>query len=146
MKKFLSLLLCAAMLLSVCSSALAASPIRWLTPGDTAAEVIEDDDRVIAAINEKLGIELNVEYVPEGSTEKVNVAMASGDFPDIVTGAYGTTATQSWIENGMVISLNPYMDKYPNLKAWLETYSWSAVDGQYYGLPFITQYNILPAT
>jgi len=142
MKKFLSLLLCVAMLLSVSSAALAASPIRWLTTGDTAAEVIEDDDRIIAAINEKFDIELNVEYVPEGSTEKVNVAMASGDFPDIVTGAYGTTATQSWIENGMVISLNQYMDKYPNLKAWLEEYSWSAVDGQYYGLPFITQYNV----
>ncbi len=145
MKKFLSLLLCLTMVLSLSSTALAASPIRWLTTGDTAAEVIEDDDRIIAAINEKFGIELNVEYVPEGSTEKVNVAMASGDFPDIVTGAYGTTATQSWIENGMVISLNPYLDKYPNLKAWLETYSWSAIDGQYYGLPFITQYNVANA-
>jgi len=145
MKKFLSLLLSVALLLSVCSSALAASPIRWLTTGDTAAEVIEDDDRIVAAINEKFDIELNVEYVPEGSTEKVNVAMASGDFPDIVTGAYGTTATQSWIENGMVISLNPYMDKYPHLKAWLEEYSWSAIDGQYYGMPFITQYSVANA-
>lgn len=26
-----------------------------------------------------------MEIVPEGSTEKVNVAMASGDFPDVVT-------------------------------------------------------------
>lgn len=142
MKKFLSFLLCAALLLSVCSSALAASPIRWLTTGDTAAEVVKEDDRVVARINEKFDINLNVEYVPEGSTEKVNVAMASGDFPDIVTGAYGTTATQSWIENGMVISLNPYIDKYPALKAWLEEYAWSAVDGQYYGLPFITQYSV----
>ena len=142
MKKFLALILSAALLLSVCSSALAASPIRWLTPGDTAAEVIKDGDRIIAFINEKLDIELNVEYVPEGSTEKVNIAMASGDFPDIVTGDYGTTATQGWIENGMVISLNQYMDKYPNLKAWLENYSWSAVNGEYYGLPFITQYNV----
>lgn len=142
MKKFLSLLLLVLLVLGIGSSALAESPIRWLTTGDTAAEVIEDDDRIIAYINEKFGIDLNVEYVPEGSTEKVNVAMASGDFPDIVTGAYGTTATQSWIENGMVISLNQYLDDYPNLKAWLEEYSWSAVDGEYYGLPFITQYSV----
>lgn len=145
MKKFLSLLLAMVLVLSVCSSALAAAPIRWLTTGDTAAEVIEDDDRIIAAINEKFDIDLNVEYVPEGSTEKVNVAMASGDFPEIVTGAYGTSATQSWIENEMVIALNPYMEKYPNLKAWLEEYSWSAIDGQYYGLPFITQYSVANA-
>lgn len=145
MKKFLSLLLSVALLVGACGSALAASPIRWLTTGDTAAKAIESGDRIVAAINEKFDIELNAEYVPEGSTEKVNVAMASGDFPDIVTGAYGTTATQSWIENGMVIALNDYMDSYPNLKAWLEQYSWSAVDGKYYGLPFITQYNVANA-
>ena len=145
MKKFLSLLLSVALVVGVCGSALAASPIRWLTTGDTAAKVIESGDRIVAAIDEKFDIDLNVEYVPEGSVEKVNVAMASGDFPDIVTGAYGTTATQSWIENGMVIPLNDYMDNYPNLKAWLEEYSWSAVDGKYYGLPFITQYSVANA-
>ncbi len=140
MKKLFVLILAMALLVSTCTSALAASPIRWLTPGDTAAETIKDGDRIIAAINEKFDIDFTLERVPEGSVEKVNVAMASGDFPDIVTGAYGTTATQSWIENGMVISLNPYLDKYPNLKAWLDDYAWSAVDGQFYGLPFITQY------
>lgn len=142
MKKFLPLLLCVALLASVACPALAAEPVRWLTTGDTAAEVIEENDRIIALINEKFGIDLNVEYVPEGSTEKVNVAMASSDFPDIVTGAYGTTATQSWIENGMVIAIDPYLDQFPNLKAWLDGYAWSAVDGHYYGLPFITQYSV----
>lgn len=56
-------------------------PIRWLTTGDAAAEAIQDNDRIIEAINEKLGIDLTVEIVPEANTEKVNVAMASGDFP-----------------------------------------------------------------
>ena len=62
-------------------------PIRWLTTGDTAAEVIEDGDRIIEEINNRLGIDLTVEIVPEGNTEKVNVAMASGDFPE--TGSSG---------------------------------------------------------
>lgn len=70
-------------------------PIRWLTTGDAAAEAIQDNDRIIEAINEKLGIDLTVEIVPEANTEKVNVAMASGDFPDVVTGAYGTSANAS---------------------------------------------------
>lgn len=117
-----------------------AVPIRWLTTGDAAAKAIKADDRIIAAINEKLGIDLTVEIVPEANTEKVNVAMASGDFPDVVTGAYGTSATQQWIDDGMVISLSQYLESMPNIKKWLDEYQWSAIDGEYYGLPFITQY------
>lgn len=109
-------------------------PIRWLTTGDAAAEAIQDNDRIIEAINEKLGIDLTVEIVPEANTEKVNVAMASGDFPDVVTGAYGTSATQQWIDDGMVIPLNDYMDSFPSMKAWLENYEWSAQNGKYYGM------------
>ena len=141
MKKIVSLLLCLALLLGCCGGLAAGAPITWLTPGDTAAEVIEDDDRIVAAINEKLGIELTVQYVPEGNVEKVNVAMASGDMPDIVTGSYGSSATNSWIENGMLVSLNEYAESLPNLASWLETYTWSAEDGVYYGMPFITQYS-----
>ena len=110
--------------------------------GDAAAEAIQDNDRIIEAINEKLGIDLTVEIVPEANTEKVNVAMASGDFPDVVTGAYGTSATQQWIDDGMVIPLNDYMDSFPSMKAWLENYEWSAQNGKYYGMPFITQYSV----
>ena len=115
-------------------------PIRWLTTGDSAAKVIENGDRIIEEINNRLGIDLTVEIVPEGNTEKVNVAMASGNFSDVVTGAYGTSATQQWIDDGMVISLNHYMDSNSNIAAWLEDYEWSAQDENYYGLPFITQY------
>ena len=139
MKKLLVLVLCLTLL---GTSALAATPITWLTTGDAAAKPIEEGDRIIAAINEKFDIDLNVEYVPEGSVEKVNVQMASGDLPDIVTGAFGTSATQSWIENGMVIPLNDYLDDYPNLAAWLKEYTWTAIDGQYYGIPFISQYSV----
>lgn len=117
-------------------------PIRWLTTGDQGAPAIGKDDRIIEAINEKFGIDLTVEIVPEGNVEKVNVAMASGDFPDIVTGSYGTSATQSWIDNGMVLPLNTYFETMPNMKRWLEEdYAWTAKDGEYYGIPFITQYN-----
>lgn len=116
-------------------------PLKWLTTGDAAAEVIKEDDRIVEEINNRLGIDLTVEIVPEGSTEKVNVAMASGDFPDVVTGAFGTSATQQWIDDGMVIALNDYMDANPDMKAWLEEYEWSATEGNYYGVPFITQYN-----
>ncbi len=140
-KKIFALILSLCLLLGAVGAMAAGDPIRWLTTGDAGAKPIIMNDRIMTYLNEKFGIELNVQYVPEGNVEKVNVAMASGDFPDIVTGSYGTSATQSWIDNGMLIPLNDYMDKYPNLKARLETYAWSAVDGKYYGVPFITQYN-----
>ena len=117
-------------------------PITWLTTGDSAAEPIEDGDRIIAEINSRLGIELSVTIVPEGNVEKVNVAMASGEYPDVVTGSYGISATQGWIDNGMVIELNQFFDDNPDMKAWIEEdYPWSGTDGKYYGVPFITQYN-----
>lgn len=141
MKKGLSLFLVMALMLSICTCAMAATPIEWLTTGDAAAKAIEPGDRIIQAIDEKLDIDLDVQYVPEGNVEKVNVAMASGDFPDIVTGTYGDAATLSWINYGMVIPLNDYLDEFPNIKAWLADYEWTAIDGKYYGIPFIEQYH-----
>ncbi|MDL2234041.1 extracellular solute-binding protein, partial [Ruminococcaceae bacterium OttesenSCG-928-L11] len=119
----------------------AIAPIKWLTTGDTGAKPMASGDRVVAQINEQLGIELTVQIVPEGNVEKVNVAMASGDFPDVVTGQYGNSATQQWIDNEMVIDLSPYFAENPSLRDRVEgTYSWTAIDGKYYGVPFITQY------
>ena len=163
-KKLLALFLCAAMAASAvaCSSpsggtastgggsasaardggGASGGPVHtgWPTPRGNTAMPIQEGDRIIAAINEKLGIDLDAQIVPEGNTEKVNVAMASGDFPDVVTGSYGTSATQGWIDNGMVIEIGPYFDSCPNIKNWIETdYPWSGTDGKYYGVPFITQ-------
>lgn len=115
--------------------------IKWLTTGDQAAPAIKPGDRIIQAIDDKLGIDLQVEIVPESNVEKVNVAMASGDFPDIVTGAYGTSATQQWIDSSMVIPMNHYMETQPAIMEYMKPYDWTAIDGKYYGLPFITQMN-----
>ena len=116
--------------------------IKWLTTGDGSAKAINSDDRIVAEIEDRLGINLEIVIAPENNTEKINVQMASGDFPDVVTGAYGTAATQQWIDNGMVIPLNDYFSSNPDMKAWCENdYAWTAADGQYYGVPFITQYN-----
>ena len=120
-----------------------AAPLRWLCVGDSGARPMVSNDRIISGINEKLGILLNVEIVPQASYERINLAMASGDFPDIVTGEYGAAATQSWIDNGVIIALNPYFNTYANIKNWLQNdYPWDTdIKGDFYGIPFITQYN-----
>ncbi len=116
------------------------APIEWLTTGDAGAAPMVENDRIVAEINEKFGIDLSVTIVPEGSVEKVNVAMATGDFPDIVTGSYGTAATQQWIDDGVLLDIGTYRETMPNIDAWLSNYEWTAVDGKYYGIPFITQF------
>ena len=146
--RIIGLLLTLVMLLSACGTtakeekkAEERPTLRWLTTGDSAAKPIEENDRIIQAIEDKLGIDLVVEVVPEGSVEKVNVAMASGTLPDIVTGAFGTSATQQWIKDGMVIALDDYLANAPALKKRLdEDYAWDLTDGKHYGVPFITQF------
>ena len=141
MKKILSLLLCLMLLPCAAVAAEARTPLTWLSVGDTAAEAIQKDDRIIQYLSDKFNIDLDVQFAPEANVQKVNIAMASGDFPDIVTGVYGNSATQSWIDNGLVIPLNPYFDQNPNLAQWFVKYVWSDTDGQYYGMPFMQQYS-----
>lgn len=148
MKKMLSLMLSFVMVFSLLTSCGGEGAknderptITWLTTGDAAAKPIQENDRIIKAIEDKLGINLEVQVVPEGSVEKVNVAMASGELPDIVTGAYGTTATMQWIEDDMVIPLDDYLKDAPALKKRLtEEYGWELVNGKHYGVPFINQF------
>ncbi|NLP46253.1 MAG: extracellular solute-binding protein [Epulopiscium sp.] len=117
-------------------------PIVWLTTGDMAAKPILPDDRIVEEINKRFSIDLQVQMVPEGDVTKVNIAMASGDFPDIVTGTFGSSATNQWINDGLLVSLNDYFESTPNLEKTLtEEFDWTtADDGNFYGYPFITQY------
>ena len=164
-KSMVALLLSAAMLLTACGQTPASSApqssttgngaqstpaapekrddIVWLTTGDGAAKPITENDRIVAAINEKLNINLIMKIVPESDVTKVNVAMASGDLPDIVTGANGASATNQWIKDGLLLPMNDYLPSNPNLNNLLVTdYPWSAVDGKYYGLPFVSLYKV----
>ncbi len=117
--------------------------IRWLTTGDGAATPLKQGDRIVDEINKRLGINLQVDVVAEGNMDKVNLAMASSDLPDIVTGAFAKTATQRWIDSGMLVDLSQYFDQCSNLKNKLENeFSWTSTDGKYYGMPFIVQYDV----
>lgn len=118
-----------------------AVPIRWLTTGDGGAQPLNQDDRVMQELNKMFNIKLKVDIVPESNFEKVNIEMASKNLPDIVTGAFGTTATQEWINDDLVISLNDYFEGRDALRTRLEeVYPWSAQDGEFWGVPFITQF------
>lgn len=116
------------------------TPITFLTTGDMAAKPLQPDDRIVAEINKRLNIVLTVKAVPQNAWEKINVAMASGDLPDVVVSQYPTAAVNQWIKDGIIVPLNDYLDKMPTVKEKLNgKLSWTAVDGKFYGYPFIEE-------
>ncbi|MFD0676606.1 MULTISPECIES: extracellular solute-binding protein [unclassified Paenibacillus] len=114
--------------------------LTYLTTGDQGAKPLQPNDRIIAEINKRLNIKLNVKIVPENAFDKINVAFASGDLPDVVTTQYPSETVSQWVKEGIIIPLNDYLKDTPSLKAKLENgLKWTAVDGKYYGYPFISQ-------
>lgn len=114
--------------------------LTFLTAGDTAAKPISESDRIVAELNKRLGIKLTVKAVPEGSWDKINVIMASGDLPDVVVGQYPSAAVSQWISDDLLTPLNDYLNVMPTVKKQLEErLSWTAIDGKYYGYTFIEE-------
>lgn len=114
-------------------------PLTWLTVGDTAARALGDEDRILATIEDITGVNLQMQIVAEGGWDRVNVAIASGDLPDIVTGQLASAATNQWIRDGILVPLNDYLPQLPHIAERLEEESWTAVDGEFYGYPFVNQ-------
>ena len=115
-------------------------PIRFLTNGDSGAPWVTgaQDDRIFQEINDTLGIELKVDAYKQSQWEKVNVAIASGDMPDVVTNTFPSPAVYQWIRDGVLVPLNDYWQYMPTVKEKCESESWTAFDGKYYGYPFVT--------
>ena len=115
------------------------SDIVWLTTGDMGARPLLDTDRIQDVINERLGINLRVNVVADGDHTAINVAMAAGDFPDIVTGQHGSSAARQWVSDGALVPMNNYWNDAPTLRnVLLNDLSWSAIDGNFYGYVFQT--------
>lgn len=91
----------------------------------------------VQRIHSRLGIDLEVKIVPEQSFDKINVAMATGDLPDVVTINYPSYSVNQWISEGLLVPLNDYLPSMPAVKQRLDELAWTAVDGKFYGYPFI---------
>ena len=95
-------------------------------------------------MEEKTGIHINWETVPEqAAEEKLNLVLASGDYPDVFFGLGFTDDKLSLYgaEEGLLMPLNDLIREHmPNLTALMDEIpgSWGAItspDGKIYGLP-----------
>lgn len=79
--------------------------------------------------------------------ERINLMFSTSDLPDIILkNDLGTANIQKYASQGLIVALDPYIDKYaPNFKALMEKYPdirqrVTAPDGHIYYLPNIKDY------
>jgi len=105
-----------------------------------------DDNKFTQWLTEQTGIDLTFVVAPEQSAiEKLNVLLASGDYPDIISVNIDRVQAKVLGEQGIYLRLNDYIDEYaPTLKKILEdnpqfAQTITTPDGSIYGLPKINE-------
>jgi len=97
---------------------------------------VPDDNRMLRKIAEKVGAWAKVTWLTaQTADERIGVMIAGGDYPDLIT---GSTGTPSLIEAGVLVAIDEYWDKYPNIKNYLSPEDWNRVrsaDGHIYLIP-----------
>ncbi len=94
---------------------------------DNSLPTPKADDPRIKYMEEKTGVDLDIEFLPHGTYEdQLRVRFASGDFPDVYQAWSGPDA--KLIESGKILPLNDLIDTYgPNLKKAIPQAAWDAV-------------------
>ncbi len=94
-------------------------------------------DEVTAWIQENKKV--SITEIPNGgnAVQKLNTMIASGELPDIIWGDRGADV-ERMREAGMLVPFDDYLDKYPNLKRWLDPIALDMLrspDGKIYQFP-----------
>lgn len=83
----------------------------------TAGKEIPADNRVKKLIADKIGVEINEQWLTgQTAKERIGVMVAGGEYPDMIDGG---DATQALIDADALIPLEEYLDKYPNLAKYV---------------------------
>lgn len=102
----------------------------------------ENHNPYLSYIEKNIGVQVNVTLPPlNGYDEKLNVIMASGEPPDLLS-----TSDPSWfihfVNQKALTPLNDYIEKYgANLKAKIPKEAWDnvTVDGKIYAIPSLNE-------
>lgn len=114
MKKLLAGILALAMVLSLCSFALADEPLTVSVfigdPGDQP----KSDNKIYKKIEDELGIKFEFEFLAGDLDETLGTKLMDEDYPDLFN---GSNSAEKLINGGALIDLLPYIseEKNPNL-------------------------------
>lgn len=67
------------------------------------------EQNVIAYFKEKFNVEFNIQHISGDGTEAVNLALASGDYPDVIR-ELPFTEMEKFVKMNKAVELTPYMD------------------------------------
>ena len=101
-------------------------------------EVVLDNNPIIAELEERLNITLNIEAPPtSGYADRVRMMVAVGDMPDLLHYGADIFATQ-WAEEGLLMDVTQARHNYPNLMANISEEQWGDtmfIPGYIHGVP-----------
>ncbi|MBO4368191.1 MAG: hypothetical protein J5859_05725, partial [Clostridia bacterium] len=159
MKRFFSLMLVLALLVSIPALATSYTPEGWFPLVDEPVTLqfmtkrgsnqIDYGDMLVWQKYEELShVHIDWINVPGADfNERVNTVLASDDLPDAIYKASMNMARLTkWAVDGQILSMSPYMDECPNLTAFYERHpdvvTSVSIDGEIYGVGY---YNECPA-
>lgn len=117
--------------------------VKWFI-NDSKPDFTDADNALKTAIEKANNVKLEFEIPPLSNyKERLQIALASGTFPDIITMTSNTDETYlSPLNNGILIPLNKYLDNAPNIKKYTYDFSWASVKkngtDEIYGIPRTT--------
>jgi len=88
----------------------------WIV--ENAAYLYQKDMLVERAIADATNVHFNVSAFQDGSVEKVNLGLASGDLPDIYFNALHANASE-WGVQGALVDFTKHIGDMPNFSKWL---------------------------
>ncbi|MBR6027915.1 MAG: extracellular solute-binding protein [Clostridia bacterium] len=143
MKKVVSLLLAAMMLLSMVTLASAEATPFTIVSGISALSSGYANNPVLLAMAEKAGITIDWDCMSDSLSEQVNIRIAGNDLPDAFNAVgFSNFDLLRYGQDGTFIDLTPYItpEIMPNLSAILEAHpeikaAITMADGCIYGLP-----------
>lgn len=88
--------------------------ITYYACDDDATDQAEEDERLAEAhqvMLDEFNIDITKQIYAQDSTERLNMMLASNDYPDVIVGMSDVMAN-SFIEQDRAVELTPYLEKY----------------------------------
>lgn len=123
MKRLLATMLLLAMVLTMCALPASAAEGERITVTAYWTDIMNPPSgRTLEYINDKFNIDLQFIITPIGEwSQRINLDMASQDMEDIMQIRHDVALTQNLIDAGLLFNMTELIDKYPTLKAYVNS-------------------------
>ena len=99
---------------------------------------VTGSDMISRFIEDEFGLRFDIESPAwDEWPDLLSLRAAAGALPDVFVG-YGPMAGpayRQWIDEGLLLPINEFLDDYPNLQSFLERYGHQQVNGFWYSVP-----------